>query len=213
MLCRLNLRFFMKGIDFTEIFPKILHPTCLHSKRYEAQPDHVGISSRHISNFRTLPDSIVVFCHGFFCLQILVSICSINHLFNYGKKPSSQKRTFSKYRFFATQVRIFTWFTSDFTAVTTSPKDLQWMLMRMEKLQANFCWLVPGAWFVGTSVNSLHMTGKLASISSNSGGVGDTKATSEKMDPYQTFESIIRHHFNRRLNTYTWTGWKRILQL
>ena len=79
------------------------------------------------------------------------------------------------------------------------------MLMRMEKLQANFCWLVPGAWFVRTSVNSLHMTGKLASISSNSGGLGDTKATSEKMDPYQKLKAS-RHHFNRTLNTYTWTG-------
>ena len=83
------------------------------------------------------------------------------------------------------------------------------MLMRMEKLQANFFGLVPGVWFVRTAVNSLHMTGKLASISSNyidwSGGVGDTKATSEKMDPYQKLKAS-RHHFNRTLNTYTWTG-------
>ena len=155
----------------------------------------------HFQQLSTSP-STCCFPMGFFFAHIAHAylIC--------GTKPSSQKRhkntleaTRTNFQFF-TQVRIFTWFTSDFTAETTSPKDLRnadfmevsfGCLWGWRSCKAIF-WVDTGGMLRSDIWNSLHMTRKLASITSNyidwSGGVGPRHHGYEsKNGPLQKLET------------------------
>lgn len=104
-----------------------VNPTCLHSKLYDS------MKHGRITHFQQLSISPSTCCFpmGLFFAHIgfhMFHFSFISYLWDkafISKTPKiyTLEVTRANFQFF-TQVRIFTWFTSDFTAETTSPKDL-----------------------------------------------------------------------------------------